>query len=116
MPGAPYYIVKCEAFVHHSKIGLPMTEMGQTAKIPRPKPHFCFTPHSDHRPVLFDHLVGERQQFVRDVEAERFRGLEVDNHSEVGRLLDRQVSGFRTFEYTIDVAAACRNMSASSGP
>src|SRR5262249_9632286 len=40
---------------------------------------------------LFDHLVGEREQVVGDLEAERLRGLEVDHRLEPGRLPHRQV-------------------------
>jgi hypothetical protein len=42
---------------------------------------------------LFDHLVGERAQLERHVEAERLGGLEVDHQLELGRLRDRQVGG-----------------------
>jgi hypothetical protein len=40
-------------------------------------------------PALFDDLVGDREQSVRHVEAERFRGLEVDDKLVLDRLLDR---------------------------
>ena len=42
-------------------------------------------------PALFDDLVGDREQSVRHVEAERFRGLEVDDKLVLDRLLDRQI-------------------------
>ena len=38
---------------------------------------------------LFDHLVGERKQRGRHVEAERFRSLEVNHEFELVYLLDR---------------------------
>src|ERR1700730_3470818 len=39
-----------------------------------------------------DHLVGTREQHRRDFEADRPRGLEVDNELELVYLLDRQVT------------------------
>ena len=35
---------------------------------------------------LFDHLVGERQQIVRQFDPERLRGLEVDHQLKLRRL------------------------------
>jgi hypothetical protein len=40
---------------------------------------------------LIDHLIRPQQQRRRDREAERLRGLEVDNEVELGRLLNRKV-------------------------
>jgi hypothetical protein len=40
---------------------------------------------------LFDHLVGEYEQVMRNSEAECMGGLEVDNEIEFGRLLDRDI-------------------------
>jgi hypothetical protein len=39
--------------------------------------------------LLLDHLIGEREQRRRNVEAERLGGLEVNNKLEFGGLLDR---------------------------
>jgi hypothetical protein len=36
-------------------------------------------------------------------EAERFRGLEIEEQLEFGRLLDRQISGLCTFQNFVDV-------------
>jgi hypothetical protein len=47
--------------------------------------------HNRKWPALFDDLVGDREQSVRHVEAERFRGLEVDDKLVLDRLLDRQI-------------------------
>jgi hypothetical protein len=38
-------------------------------------------------------LVGERKQIVGDLDVQRLRSLEVDDHLELGRLLNRQVGG-----------------------
>ena len=38
---------------------------------------------------LLDNLVRPQQQRLRDREAQRLRGLEVDNQLELDRLLDR---------------------------
>jgi hypothetical protein len=83
--------------------------------------HVRFVPKADilrcgGEPSLFDHLVGCLQEWLRDGEAKRLRSLEIDDQLEFGRLLDRQVTGLGTFEDTIDIPAASRNMSASSGP
>ena len=54
--------------------------------------HVCFGPLSDScsavNCVLFDHLVGACEQHRRHVEAERLRGIQVDDKLEPGRLLD----------------------------
>ena len=52
------------------------------------------------RPVgnSLDHLVGEGEQFVWNLEAKRPGGVEVDDQIEFGRLYDRQVSRLLAFE------------------
>ena len=42
---------------------------------------------------LFDHLISERQQFIRHIEAERLRGLEVDDQLELGQRLQSLLAG-----------------------
>ena len=54
---------------------------------------------------LFDHFVGESQQFRRDREPERLCGLHVDHQLEPGRLLDRQISRFGALQYFVDVGS-----------
>jgi len=44
---------------------------------------------------LFDHLIGAGKQCWRDAEAERLRGLEIENELEFGGPFDRDVAGFR---------------------
>src|SRR5436190_10340904 len=65
------------------------------------------TSHYDRKwPALFDDLVGDREQSVRHVEAERFRGLEVDDKLVLDRLLDRQIRQLGALEDAVDVT--CR--------
>src|SRR5262245_29179905 len=60
----------------------------------------CLAHHS------LNHLVSRLQEWLRDGEAKRFRSLEIDYEFVFGRLLDRQVTGFGTFEDTIDIASS----------
>src|SRR5262245_16407720 len=57
------------------------------------------------RGVSLDHLVGRLQKWHRDSEAKRLRSFEIDDEFVFGRLLDRQVTRFDTFEDTIDVSS-----------
>src|SRR5437016_2654519 len=51
----------------------------------------------------FDNLVGDGEQRRRHVEAERLRGLKVDNEFILGRRLHRQICRFFALEDAIDV-------------
>jgi hypothetical protein len=53
-----------------------------------------------------DHLVCGGQQRLRDGEAERLGGLEVDHQLEPGWLLNRQIGGFFTLENPAGVDAS----------
>jgi hypothetical protein len=44
---------------------------------------------------LFDHFVGATQHRKRHCQAECLGGLEIDDQFDLGRLLNRQISGFR---------------------
>ena len=46
--------------------------------------------------LLFNHLVGEREQFWRGVQIQRLGGLEIKHQFKFGRSLNRQVSGIFT--------------------
>ena len=54
---------------------------------------------------LFDHLVGERQQGRGHDDAERFRGLEVDDKRKLARLLDGEIAGLGTIQDFRDIDA-----------
>src|SRR5712691_6505204 len=50
-----------------------------------------------------DQLIRAQQQGLRDRQAERLRGLEVDDQLELGRLLHRQVGGLGALQDLIHV-------------
>src|SRR3954447_11401185 len=53
---------------------------------------------SGRSPALLDNLVGARQHRLRHSEAERLRGLEIDDQLENRRLVDRQIGGLGALE------------------
>jgi hypothetical protein len=53
--------------------------------------------------LLFDDLIGEPDQRIRDAEAKGFSRLEIDDHFVFGRLLHRQVGRFFTSEDPVDI-------------
>jgi hypothetical protein len=56
---------------------------------------------------LFNHLVGNREYPWRHLDAERSRGLQIDDKLKFGRCLHRKVGRFLTLEDTIDVTRGC---------
>src|SRR5215207_4079981 len=54
---------------------------------------------------LFDHLVGQGEQLVGNLQAKRLRYAEIDDQLELGRLQHREVGRFLTFEDTAGVHA-----------
>jgi hypothetical protein len=51
-----------------------------------------------------DHLIGAREQRRWHLEAERLRGLEIDDQLELGRLLDRKIGGFGALQNLVNVS------------
>src|SRR5437899_12117128 len=51
---------------------------------------------------LLDHLVGPQQERLRNRQAERLCGGQIDDESELGRLLDRQVPRPRPAQNLVD--------------
>src|SRR5690349_11339136 len=56
-------------------------------------------------PCLFDHLVGEREELVWNLEAERLGGLEIDHQLELGWLHDRQIGWLCSCDYPARIGA-----------
>jgi hypothetical protein len=52
---------------------------------------------------LFDHLVSPREQGPWHREAERLGRRKVDHQLELGRQLDRKITGLLAFEDTADI-------------
>jgi hypothetical protein len=50
----------------------------------------------------FDHLIGTREQVVRNFKAEGLGSLEVDDRLKLGRPLDRQVARLRALQNLVD--------------
>ena len=49
-----------------------------------------------------DHLVGAGEHGWRNLKADGLRGVEIDHHLELGRLLDRKVAGIRAAHDLVD--------------
>ena len=72
--------------------------------IGRVRPDLPADAHIDH-PALFDHLVGAGEQRRRHGEAERLRGLEVDDELELCGLQHGKVSGLLALENPADISS-----------
>src|SRR5262245_15061071 len=53
--------------------------------------------------ALLNYFIRAREQSRWDRDAERLRGLDVDDQLELRRLLDGHVGGFRAFENLVNV-------------
>jgi hypothetical protein len=66
--------------------------------------------------VLFDDLVGAGEQRLRHGEAERLRGLHIDDQLELGRLLEWKLGGVFAFQHPVDVVGGFSLCGAEVGP
>src|SRR6266487_216645 len=83
---------------------LPMNPRKQAEHYPRDDRHGLISSQGWFRLVpLLDHFVGPPQQCRRDRQADRFRGLEVDDQLEPGGLLDGEVCGLCALHDAIHV-------------
>ena len=57
------------------------------------------------KPKLLDHLVGDGEQLVGHRQAKRLGGFEVDDHLELGRLHDRQITRLGALEQAAGIDA-----------
>src|SRR5215831_1676315 len=62
--------------------------------------------HRNKTASLFDHLVGAGEQGRRDFEANRLRGLEIQDKLEFRGLLDRKVTGLGALQNLVDASTA----------
>jgi len=60
--------------------------------------------------ALFNHLVGTNQEGLRNPEAQRLGGLEVQRHAEIRRLFDRQVAGLGATQNLVHILCAAANL------
>jgi hypothetical protein len=58
--------------------------------------------HKQISAASFDHLVGTREQRLRDGKAERLCGFQIDDKLELGWLLDGEIAGLRTMQNLVD--------------
>jgi hypothetical protein len=72
--------------------------------------------NSDRKPISLNDLVGAGEERGRNRDAERLRRLPVDDELELGRELDRQITGLFALDDPGDIAAARRKRSRSSAP
>lgn len=56
-------------------------------------------------PPSFNEPVGAQQYFVRERQAERLRGLDIDHQLELDRLLHRKVAGLGALQYLAHVVS-----------
>jgi hypothetical protein len=98
-----------------------MSALGQKRTWPNVPINVCFTPKSGHRsarsayplsansgsrPASVDDLVGACEQRRWYIDAERPRGLQIDDEFELGRLHDRQIGRIGALENFAGVSSS----------
>src|SRR5215831_5908739 len=63
-----------------------------------------------------DHLVGEQQERLRDRQAERLGGGQVDDEIELGGLLDRDVTRLRPAENLVNIISGAPELLRKAWP
>src|ERR1700676_2598959 len=82
--------------------------MSASARIPdssRTSLHFRKVPNKRHRNASLNYLVSAAEHRLRNCEAEHLGSLEIDDHLDLRRPLDRQIGGFRTTENAAGIVA-----------
>src|SRR5262249_36400434 len=84
------------------------------------RPYVRFVPQAvvsiRSKAALFDHLVGAGEQAIGHGEAQRFRGLEIDNEFVLRRRLHRKVGGLLALEDAIDVTGGAAELADKTRP
>src|SRR6266436_7048512 len=78
--------------------GLPMSAVPPIATESQRRSEPSRSARKRHPRSLFDHLVGAGEEGFRNRETDRFRGFEVDDQLELGRLLNGQITRLLTFD------------------
>src|SRR5258706_1291918 len=69
-------------------------------------PELCRNSRARWLAFLFNHPVRAHEQQLRNLQADRLGGLQVDHQLELSRLLNRQVGGFCSLEDLVHVNRA----------
>jgi hypothetical protein len=68
----------------------------------------CTIEPASTRAASFDHLIGAGEQRSRHFEAKRLRGLQVDDHFELRRLLNGKIRRISALQGPVDVGCGAR--------
>jgi hypothetical protein len=65
---------------------------------------------AQQNPWLFDHLVGAGEEQFRNCQFERLGSREIDNEVELGRLLHRDIAGFRPTQNLVNIVGSAPDL------